>query len=172
MSQVGKANTAILPPGTVVQTLTGDAGGAVGPDGGNNINLIGGGGITVTGNPFTNTLTITGASSFTWQEVVAGVVNLAVNNGYVLNNAGGVTATLPAVAAIGDLIRIIGKGVGGWSIAQNGGQTCYFDAVNATTTGVAGSITATDQYDCIDIICITANTDFKVLITAGNPAIV
>lgn len=38
--------------------LTGDAGGAVGPDGLNNINILGGAGITTTGNPVTNTITV------------------------------------------------------------------------------------------------------------------
>ena len=40
-----------------VDTLTGDTGGAVGPDGANNINLITGVGLTSTGNPGTNTIT-------------------------------------------------------------------------------------------------------------------
>jgi hypothetical protein len=42
-----------------IQTLTGNVGGGVGPTGGN-INLVGAGGILVTGNPGTSTLTITG----------------------------------------------------------------------------------------------------------------
>lgn len=41
-----------------IETLTGDTGGAVGPDGAFNINILGGAGITVNGNPGTNTLTI------------------------------------------------------------------------------------------------------------------
>ncbi|KKL09742.1 hypothetical protein LCGC14_2562820, partial [marine sediment metagenome] len=42
----------------VAETLTGDAGGAVGPDGAFNINVLGGTGIDTTGNPGTNTITI------------------------------------------------------------------------------------------------------------------
>lgn len=41
-----------------VETLTGDTGGAVGPDGAFNINIVGGTGISVAGTPGTNTLTI------------------------------------------------------------------------------------------------------------------
>jgi|SRR5271165_2608047 len=46
--------------GGTLSTLTGNVGGAVSPAGAN-INLIGGGGVTVTGNPGTHTLTITSA---------------------------------------------------------------------------------------------------------------
>ena len=49
--------TNIVPPGTVA-ALTGDSGGAVGPDITNNINIVGGPGIDVVGTPGTNTMTI------------------------------------------------------------------------------------------------------------------
>lgn len=42
----------------VVETLTGNVGGAVGPDGANNINVLGSAQYTFTGNPGTNTLTL------------------------------------------------------------------------------------------------------------------
>ena len=42
-----------------LETLTGDIGGAVGPDGAFNINLLTGNGLTTTGVPATNTITIT-----------------------------------------------------------------------------------------------------------------
>jgi len=45
-------------PGGQVETLTGNAGGAVGPNAAKNIFVVGGTGIYVTGNPATNTLTI------------------------------------------------------------------------------------------------------------------
>ena len=44
--------------GNGIETLTGDSGGAVGPDGSNNVNILSGVGISVVGNPGTNTLTI------------------------------------------------------------------------------------------------------------------
>lgn len=50
--QMGSSSTGIL-------TITGDAGGAVGADGANNINLLSGSNLTVTGVPGINTLTIT-----------------------------------------------------------------------------------------------------------------
>jgi len=42
-----------------IETLTGDVGGAVGPDGAFNINLLTGEGLTTTGVPVSNTITIT-----------------------------------------------------------------------------------------------------------------
>lgn len=41
-----------------IETLTGNSGGAVGPDGAFNVNILGSGNIDVAGNPGTNTLTI------------------------------------------------------------------------------------------------------------------
>jgi hypothetical protein len=46
-----------------IETLTGDTGGAVGPDGAFNINLLGGDTIDVDGNAGTNTLTINSSVS-------------------------------------------------------------------------------------------------------------
>jgi trimeric autotransporter adhesin len=61
MSQAGRfsSGTPVTPS---VLTLTGNAGGAVSPDGGGNIDVVGSGTISVTGNPGTNTLTITGGA--------------------------------------------------------------------------------------------------------------
>ncbi len=153
--------------GASVLTLTGDTGGPVGPTLGN-INILGGGGIDVNGNAGTSTLTISvSGSGISWNEVTATSASMAVNSGYVANNAGLVTLTLPATAAFGDVIQVVGKGAGLWSIAQNAGQTIHFGATSSTT-GVAGSVSSTLQYDCVEMVCITANTDFVVLSSVGN----
>lgn len=57
MSQIGQFSRS-NPLFAGVDFLTGNVGGAVGPDGSNNINVIGTGDVTVTGNAGTNTLTI------------------------------------------------------------------------------------------------------------------
>ena len=63
MSQAGRFSAGGGGAGDL-NTLTGNAGGAVGPDGSNNINVVGDGvTVTVTGNPGTNTLTIAVAES-------------------------------------------------------------------------------------------------------------
>ncbi len=103
-----------------------------------------------------------------WTAVSASTVSLAVGNGYIIDNGTTlVTATLPATAAVGDIIAIVGKSSGGWTIAQNSGQTIHFGAVN-TTTGTGGSLSSTLQYDNLELICITANTNFAVRAPLGN----
>ena len=53
MSQQGILRD-VAGPASYVATLTGDIGGAVGPDGAFNINLLGGTGISSTGTPASN----------------------------------------------------------------------------------------------------------------------
>lgn len=59
MSQAGIFATAMTPPGVVVQTIQGNSGGPVSPNGANNIFVVGDGTTILTaGNPGTNTITI------------------------------------------------------------------------------------------------------------------
>jgi hypothetical protein len=59
-----------------------------------------------------------------------------------------------------------GKGAGGWKIAQNAGQTIHFGNVD-TTTGATGYLASTNRYDSIQLLCITANTDWAIMTTQG-----
>jgi hypothetical protein len=108
-----------------------------------------------------------GAATFTWVEVTGTSQAAAVNTGYILNNAGLVTLTLPSTAAVGQIVEAAGKGSGGWRIAQNAGQTIHFGSAN-TTTGAGGRLDSTNRYDCVRLLCTTANTDFTVLSSVGN----
>jgi hypothetical protein len=63
MSQVITLGGKPKPGSGPVFTLTGNSGGAVGPDGVGNINTLGGTNINVVGNPGTNTLTFSSTSS-------------------------------------------------------------------------------------------------------------
>jgi len=65
------------------------------------------------------------------------------------------------------MVRITGKGVGGWLLAQNSGQTIYFGS-STTTTGVTGSLASTAQRDGVELVCVTANNDWNVLSVQGN----
>lgn len=170
MSLIMNHATSVIPLGGVA-TLTGNSGGAVPPTLGN-INVLGSGGVTVAGNPGTSTLTISvSGSGISWHEVLTPTQTMAVNNGYIANNAGVVTLTLPAVAAFGDVVQVGGKGAGGWSIAQNAGQTIHYGVLD-TTTGAGGSLSSIRRYDTVELICITANTDFLVLSGIGNLTVV
>lgn len=155
-------------PGGFVQTLTGNSGGAVPPTAGN-INVVGSGSITVTGNPGTSTLTIADTGGgLPWTVVAGASATMAVNNGYIANNAGTCVLTLPAVAAVGSIIRVTGiNNATGWQIAQNVGQIIHFGVAN-TTSGVGGSLTSSATRDSIELLCVVANTDFNVLSSIGN----
>lgn len=109
-----------------------------------------------------------GGSLFTWNDQTTSTVTLAVSNGYVMDAGSSlITATLPVTAAFGTVISIQGSGSGLWTIAQNAGQTIHFGAIN-TTTGSSGSLSSSNQYDCVDLLCISANTDWAVRGPVGN----
>jgi hypothetical protein len=108
------------------------------------------------------------ASIFPFTAVTGTTQAMAVNNGYIANNAALVTATLPSTSAVGDLVWIVGQGAGGWQIAQNAGQTIHFGNQD-TTTGIGGHLDSTNQYDAIQLLCTAANTDWTCTgISQGN----
>lgn len=107
-----------------------------------------------------------------WTEVtITGPTTMAVDNGYIANNAAAVQLLLPATAAEGSILSIVGKGAGGWVIQQNSGQTIHFLGLN-TTTGAGGGLVSTTQYDAVGLICITANTDWAVIDSEGNISVI
>lgn len=129
-------------------------------------NLTAGAGISIANGAGSITIAHLG-TNFAWTDVLGAAQAMAVNNGYVADNNVLVTLTLPAVAAFGSIIKVVGKGTGLWSIAQNAGQVIHFGAFN-TTVGITGSLTANQRYDCVELVCTTANTDFTVSSVMGN----
>jgi hypothetical protein len=92
---------------------------------------------------------------------------MAINNGYVSNNAALTTFTIPTTIGVGQRVAVQGAGVGGWILAQNAGQTINF-GTSTTTAGTGGSIASTQQFDHLELICITANTVFAAYNAQGN----
>jgi hypothetical protein len=131
--------------------------------------ITAGTGILVT--PTANTITISTTNGISWVEVTGTTQAMAVDTGYIANNVALVTLTLPAVAVVGDRVRVAGKGAGLWRIAQNALQVIHFGATDSTI-GVGGSVTAILRYDCVELLCITANTDWVVLSSVGNLTVV
>jgi hypothetical protein len=107
------------------------------------------------------------SSGFTWNNTTGTTQAMAVNNGYISNNASLSTFTLPTTIAVGQRVAIQGAGAGGWILAQNAGQTINFGDA-PTTAGTGGSIASTNQFDHIEVICITANTTFAAYNAQGN----
>ena len=134
----------------------------------NTINILGGIGITTSGSG--NTITISVMSSgFTWHVVTSASnpTTLVKENGYIAKGAGVVTFVLPPAAGVGDTFNIVGYG-NLWTLTQNAGQTVTL-GTRTTTAGVGGSVTATMVTDSIELVCVTANTEFYVVDSIGNP---
>lgn len=102
-----------------------------------------------------------------WVDVTGTTQAMAINTGYLADNAGLVTLTLPSTAAQFSVIRVAGKGAGGWTIAQNSGQSINVGN-QVTTTGVGGSLASTNANDAIELICTVANSGWMTLSGWGN----
>ncbi len=105
---------------------------------------------------------------FAWNEVTGTSQAGAVNNGYVTNNVGLVTVTLPSTAAFGDIVSVVGKGSGGWRVAQNAGQSIRLSGGGTTTVGVTGRLDSTGTDDTVEILCETANSGWIVISSLGT----
>lgn len=125
--------------------------------------LTAGPGVSIVNGAGSITISSTGAS-VGWNVVTSGSASMTAEGGYITNFGTLVTLTLPTVAAVGTGLSVIGKGAGGWSIVFNSGQTIQVGSATATTT--SGSVSSTNQYDSINLICTTANVEWTVL---GGP---
>lgn len=127
--------------------------------------LSNGTGINITSATGSITIASTGVGSLVWNDVSGTSQTAAVNNGYIISNASQTTVTIPATAAEGSVFAVQGKGAAGWILQMNTGQTCHFG--NTATTS-AGSLTSTNLWDSVSIVCVTANTTFAVTSAVGN----
>ena len=119
-------------------------------------NITPGTGINITN--AANSITIaTSGGGLTWSTVTASTLSAAINNGYVLNHASTpCVVTLPATAALGSKIEIVGlAGSGGWTLTANTGQTIQF---GNTSSSSAGSWSSTNAGDSCYVVNIVANT--------------
>lgn len=133
------------------------------------VTITAGSGISVT--PTANSITIaTTGSGLAWVNVAGTSQVMAVNTGYIANNAGLVTFTLPVTAAQGSIIRVAGQGVGGWTIIENTGQSINFGS--SPTTITTGSLSSSNRFDVVELLCTVANTTFNVLSAQGNLTVV
>ena len=127
--------------------------------------LTPGTGISISSVTGSITISSTGVGSLVWNDVSGTSQAAVVNNGYIISNAGQTTVTIPATAAEGSVFAVAGKGAAGWILQMNTGQTCHF---GNSATSSAGSLTSTNQWDSVHIVCVTANTTFAVLAAQGN----
>ena len=106
------------------------------------------------------------APLFTWNNALT-ATTASTSNGYVGTATTLTTITLPTGATFGSVIEVVGTGTGLWRISQNANQFIKF-GITGTTTGVGGYLSATSQYDCVKLLCTSANTAFVVTSAIGN----
>lgn len=131
-----------------------------------NINFLNGTGMNITGSGSNITFNAIGGG-FVWHLVAGTSQAIAPNSAYVTSNGSLTTFTLPATASFGDSYIIAGNGSGGWTIAQNSGQSIIV-GLDTSTVGVGGSVASSNKEDSIQIVCISANTTFKAWTYQGN----
>ena len=121
--------------------------------------ITAGTGITVTNAANSITLAVSGGGLAT--ATIAGTTqSAAVNTTYIALNVGQTTLNLPAVYAVGDIIRLVGStaNTGGWIVTAAAGDTVR---VLNSTTSAGGTVTSTAQAgEVIEIICDVANTSW------------
>ena len=89
---------------------------------------------------------------------------MAINQGYIANNASLVTFTPPATCGIGTIFGVCGNGAGGWSInLSTNSQTINFGTSSGTTALSSGN-----RYDGCQFVCTVANTSFSIINSVGN----
>ncbi len=176
----GATNIAVV--GTITSgtwngtVLTGQYGGTGVANTGSTITL--GGNLTTSGS-FASTFTMTNTTSVTfpvsgtlattaqltpWADVSGTSQAAVVNTSYIISNAGQTTVTLPATAAEGSFVQVQGKGAAGWIVAANTGQTIHF---GSSASSVAGSLTSTNLWDSVSLVCVTADTTWAVYSNVG-----
>lgn len=132
---------------------------------GNITTLTAGAGVNITNSDGGVTIASTGVGSLVWNNVSGTTQAAAVNNGYIISNAAQTTVTIPATAAVGSVFAIAGKGAAGWIMQMNTGQIVH---VGSSASSSAGTVTSTNLYDSISIVCVTANTTFVAYAGWGN----
>lgn len=132
--------------------------------------ITAGTGVTVTNGPGTITIAAT-TGTLTWQAISANQT-LVVEHGYICISPGGaLSLALPAVSALGDVLEVTLDGSTSWTITQSAGQQIRIGNT-ATTAGVGGSLTSTQQGDSIRMVCSVANLKWNVVSSMGNPTVV
>jgi len=153
MSQIAM----IASPGTVkpdIETLTGDVGGAVGPDGALNVNLLTDDFLTTTGNPGTNTITISLDNS----QVDTGQTIGAVTDDICVLNLGATPATYTIEAKVAGFESTTPASAG------------YDLLCVARTTGAAASLVGfPDKFNREEAALAASTADF---VAVGNTIVI
>lgn len=109
-----------------------------------------------------------GGSTWLTKADATGDATATVNYAYTINHATPaslLTITLPATAAVGDRVEIVGNTAGMWKLVAAAGDTIK---LLSSTTSAGGYLLATTQYDCVEVVCTVADTTWVVCKSMGN----
>jgi len=109
-------------------------------------------------------------SSLEWELASNTIQQMDSNFGYITDNAGLITFTLPFLCDIGERVAISGFSAGGWFLDFNVGQTVIVDGVVATPS--FGSVSSTNRYDQIELLCVETNLTFIARSIVGTLVVV
>ncbi len=172
MSQAGILRSSSGGSGsTGILTITGNTGGTVGPDVSNNINILGSGAITVTGDILNNTLTISSSNPFFQWSVITSSTMAVSQMGYFTNGVGRVDLSLPTVSSIGDIFVVSDLGGNKWRVTQDPGQQIQFGS-SSTTVGATGYVESIFVGDTATFVCFADNLSWMLIQSVGNLTIV
>lgn len=104
-------------------------------------------------------------------SIVTDDTTMNVDTGSLANKGTLLTLTLPSTSAVGKTIRVAGMNAGLWKIAQSSNQYIKFGNLS-TTTGTGGSLSSTQAYDAVELVCIEANKGWVVVSSIGNITVV
>jgi len=109
-----------------------------------------------------------GGSTWLTKADIDANATATVNYAYTINHATPANlleVTLPATAAVGSRVEIVGNTAGMWKLIAAGGDTIK---LGSATTSAGGYLAATNQYDCIEVVCTVADTTWVTKSVVGN----
>jgi hypothetical protein len=108
------------------------------------------------------------------ESTTSNAVQMAINTTYIATSTDGATLvvyTLPATAAVGDTVKVIGKSTAFWKVAQNATDTIFYGAATSTP-GNTGYATTAQIYASATFTCITASSIWSITEFAGTVTLV
>lgn len=155
--------TVAVTGGKLPLTFAGDSGTAT--PSASVITFAGGAGLTSSATGSTVTYDLDSSIIDNWVVVTDATQAMAVSTGYIGNRGTAITYTLPATASVGDRIRMTNFGAGLPVLTAAAGDTIK---VVASTTSAGGTLTATEQFAAIEVVCVVEDTTWIVLSMTGN----
>ncbi len=109
-------------------------------------------------------------NNIVWNSVANGPVQMITNNGYIINNAGSITITLPLpnTVQIGDILTIMEVNpTGQFVVAQNAGNRIIV-GTQTTTLGAGGSLdSGANEQNVLQLVCVSQTGVWQALSSSG-----